>query len=202
MFMDSKNIPVLLSLTLGLHVQKKDEGDKFDCPDLDDVGIQVEDRGAPPAEEQPHSPNNKVPEEVPTGGQSPVVGAEDLTLAIAIPPPNPLDDDQASPPKVVQQARRTPRRKRPSAHITTPFTSLDKRARVEKESTFVYDPNHTIPRKDMNKLYLWICSSKTDRELRPTVGGVKNKNFFRELFVSRGWLSDEVRVHSHSFVYR
>src|ERR1051325_7931984 len=128
MFMDSWNIPVLLSLTLGLHVQKKDEGDKFDCPDLDDAGIQVEDLAAPPAEEQPHSPNKEVleevPEEVPTGGQSPVVGAEDLTLALAIPPPNPLDVVEVSPPKVVRQARRTARRKRPSAHITTPFTGL------------------------------------------------------------------------------
>src|ERR1051325_393912 len=193
---------VLLSLTLGLHVQKKDEGDKFDCPDLDYAGIQVEDRAAPPAEEQPHSPIEEVLEEVPTGGQSTVVSAEDLTLALAIPPPNPLDVVEVSPPKVVRQARRTARRKRPSAHITTPFTSLDTRQRVDKDATFVYDPNHTIARKEMNKLYLWICSTNTDREVRPTVGGDKNKNLFRELFMSRGWLSDEVLLHSHLFVYR
>ena len=92
---------------------------------------------------------------------------------------------------------RPARRKRASVYLSTPFTTLPKRSVTSTTSTsqsepIVYDPMHKILDVHLDRLRAWITDKRTDDELRETFHGKKSKAFFRDLFMCRRWLSDEV----------
>ncbi|KAL0543885.1 hypothetical protein IC582_018990 [Cucumis melo] len=92
---------------------------------------------------------------------------------------------------------RPARRKRASVYLSTPFTTLPKRSLTSTTSTseseaIVYDPMHKILDVHLDRLRAWITDKRTDDELRETFHGKKSKAFFRDLFMCRRWLSDEV----------
>ena len=92
---------------------------------------------------------------------------------------------------------RPARRKRASVYLSTPFTTLPKRSLTSTTSTseseaIVYDPMHKILDVHLDRLRAWITDKRTDDEVRETFHGKKSKVFFRDLFMCRRWLSDEV----------
>ncbi|KAA0061901.1 Ulp1-like peptidase [Cucumis melo var. makuwa] len=94
---------------------------------------------------------------------------------------------------------RPARRKRASVYLSTPFTTLPKRSVTSTTSTsqyepIVYDPMHKILDVHLDRLRAWITDKRTDDELRETFHGKKLKAFFRDLFMCRRWLADEIKA--------
>ncbi|KAA0043647.1 Ulp1-like peptidase [Cucumis melo var. makuwa] len=94
---------------------------------------------------------------------------------------------------------RSARRKRVSIYLSTPFTTLPKRSVTSTTTTsqsepIVYDPMHKILDVHLDRLRAWITDKRIDDEVRETFHGKKSKVFFRDLFMCRRWLADEIKA--------
>lgn len=133
--------------------------------------------------------------------EEPIDVVDDLNEEIGVKSLTYFDSDvmEIEPLSTKRPHVRPARSKRASVYLSTPFTALDKRTTKSITTTSqsqpsVYDPMHKIPDAHLDRLRAWITDKRTKDEVRETFHGKKSKEFFRDLFMCRRWLADEVRT--------